>query len=315
MRIGRVSARIWALGAALVLATGWPMSPSRADPAGERTTVGGIETTVVGSLVEVSGRAAFVDVPIRVGEDPEGDALVGGLGGDLTSATVARPKAEQERLAFTLGIADQPDEGGIPEAIEYNWYLEVRDRGYAGDCEPGAADPQCADYWLQAMRSDQATNPGNLEPVYLLRQCEGILIISMCPVVDRFTGVMENGIVQVDVPMAAIRAEEGGTVLTTGVTVTFGATSLVLLPGPDSADELSPDAYTVPSPEVRLGLAPAGSPDEEIELPVAASVSPDGSFAGALDTTGLPPGSYRVVVEACFGPASCGRGEANITLG
>lgn len=57
--------------------------------------------------------------------------------------------------------------------------------------------------------------------------------------------------------------------------------------------------YIIPVPEVRMGIAPAGTPVSEVGLTVTGQVEPSGSFSGQLPAP-AQPGEYLIVAEACY---------------
>ena len=72
-------------------------------------------------------------------------------------------------------------------------------------------------------------------------------------------------------------------------------------------------AYPIPRTEVRLGIAPAGTPQDQVSFPTIASLGGDGGFSGGLSRVGLPPGLYDVWARACFG-GNCGTTKTTISL-
>lgn len=57
--------------------------------------------------------------------------------------------------------------------------------------------------------------------------------------------------------------------------------------------------YIVPVPEVRMGIAPVGTPVSEVGLTVTGQVESGGSFGGQLPAP-AQPGEYLIVAEACY---------------
>lgn len=73
-----------------------------------------------------------------------------------------------------------------------------------------------------------------------------------------------------------------------------------------------PDA-TIPTPRVSLGIAPAGTSEGDIDYDTQADLN-EGRFEGAIDVSGLAPGTYDVWAEACLLDA-CGAASTPVTVG
>lgn len=293
-RRGRtVSYRQGLVGLLAVLAFG-VTGTAAADP-GDATHVDAVDASVVGETLSVTGMATFVDASAPIGGDPVGDSLTPTPATDITTLTIARPDPAGP-LRFTMGIADQPPTGGVPEVVHYNWDFSV-DLGVP--------------LTLQAIRSSQAEQPASADPVFRLLSCaEG-----SCEVVTTLTGRMEGGVVEWEVPLSAIGATEGSIIEQAGnIVSTLGASGVAWFVNFGGDDAFMDDFYTVPGARVRIGSAPAGTPEDSVALTQSATVDlADGSFAGTLPKP-TEPGDHIVVAEACYGPKNCGRGSTTVTV-
>lgn len=293
-RSRRFGALVGALAATVLVGAG----PVLADPT-QASTVDSISAVLGPDGVAVSGHATFVDVPVTIGQDPSGDASPAPIGDDLTSATISRPDAFGDLLTFRLDIANPPPTvDGIPEFLTYAWMFAIRSPG---------GEPKVFD--LQAYRTSQWDAPGGVDPVFVLYRCPKPWT---CSKIGTLGGAMAGGVVEWNVPLAAIGALPGSvigpSIVQANVSVSGLAELVVLDQGPANTKD-----YTVPAASVRLGIAPAGTAPQDVPLTVHGTPAEDGTFTGEVPAPATP-GAYTVVARACYGPASCGLGATSITL-
>lgn len=274
---------------------------------GESTHVDSVSASVSGTFVNVAGTATFVNVPAALGQDPTGDSTPV-PGSDLTTLTIARPDPAANNLTFTLGIADQPPvTNGTPGVLYYNW--EIRTLSPGGDS---------VIYVLQANRASGSQVPSTDPMIRVLaRQPDGSC---GCQVVANVEGKIADGVVQWSVPGSRIEADPGDTIIQDGnIVSTLGAgnpatgdTWFINLGGDQAVMDQD---YVVPGPTVKLGIAPAGTPESQVPLDTTAAVdAATGNFDGAINTSGLAPGSYVVVARACYGTGNCGTASTTVTI-
>lgn len=278
-----------ALSAALVAA------PSGAAPAA--TTVDTIAAEVSGSTITVTGAATFGGQdPVEVGFDGTGDALVSqGVGLDIDRMLIQRADGSSSNLVFTLDL-DGLTGGGIPEAFQYNWDIAV----------DGGADGGGSNWSIKAMRSGQASKPGQVNGWAALYSCvldDGPTGGFTCSPLADLQSVWdaENGEIRISVPLFRINAGGGSTIEAwgrNGDPVWIRTSAAGGLTGFVNADTAFHDPYQVPGTTVELGIAPVGTPAEFVDFTTQASVS-NGSFAGTLTAPGT--GQYDVYARACFG--------------
>lgn len=283
--------------AALLLAA----APATGAGGATATAVDDLSATAFGSLLDVRGRATFVDVPVQVGEDAQADSLVPGIGADLVTASIARPDPFGPTLVFSVGVADAPPAlDGAPEIVNYDWRFD----------DPASDDPGTG-YVLAAWRSAQWVRPGTLDPAFHLWHCTEA---TGCAVRAALPGSFGQGTVRWMVPMDLIGAGPGDVITpgTSGVTARVGLSALIF--SSFAYDQMAVEEYVVPGPSVEIGLGPAGIPDGAVPLAPAEGIATDGSFWGYLETAGLPPGDHKVVARACLTASNCGVASLAVAL-
>lgn len=291
------------LGAALAVTLVFVAVPT--GPAGahddEGTHVETLTASVSGTSVNATGTAAFIDLPVLVGEDGTGDAAQSGIGADVTTLTIGRPDPTKNTLTFTMGIADQaPAVNGAPTII-YTWPLSV--------------DDVSEGYFLEA-RNASANQPTQVNPSFSLQQetPDGIATIAAVQ------GTMGDGKVEWNLPFGRIAAAEGQALFQAGDCVGLGsglaAPGLLWFCGNNGGDGAFMDLdYVIPAPGVKLGIAPAGTPESQVSLNTTAAIDrATGAFNGSIDASGLAPGSYVVVARACYGTGNCGTASTSVSI-
>lgn len=264
------------------------------------TGVGSVSATPGANSVSVTGAATFTDVPVLVGEDGTGDALIPAGGFDVSTATISRVPGSAN-LTFTFGVADAvPTANAVPGAM-YVWTLAV--------------DGNDVGYWLSASRV--SGQPASANPGFALNQTTASQSFST---VAALSGSMANGTVSWTVPLTRINATSGSVISFGNQGTGFSGT----ITGANGAgycctpvDDMFVDDYTVPGPTVQLGIAPAGTPVDAVPMSSNASVGTisagTGSFSGAVARPSQP-GSYVVVAKACYGAGNCGTSSTTITI-
>lgn len=273
--------------------------------AGAASHVDSMAATVASSSVNVTGQATFVDVPILVGESFS-TPVVPGIGADVTNATISRPPTGT-KINFTLNIADQPAQtGGVPELIAYQWDMQIK--------KPGEAEGTSLEFW--AARSAQGRAPGGTVPVFYVDECvlNPDTGINECSG-NRVTGRMEAGVVEWQVTPSQLGSAVADDMISTGGEgITVVPTAAGAFWGVVAIDRGAHDLdYTVPGKSVKLGIAPAGTPEASVALLETAVVNASSAFSGSLPKPSQA-GSYIVVAEACYGPESCSRTSTTITI-
>jgi hypothetical protein len=278
------------------------LGPSaQADP-GEATHIDSLSATV-GTNIQVSGAATFVDAPKLVGEDGA-DALVPGIGADIRSVTLSR-SAPKGKINFTLGIGDQPATlNGIPETVAYLWDITVT-----------SPSGSASNFELWAARSAQWAAAGATEPVFRRYICTAGTASNDCGSATTVTGRMQDGVVEWQVPVADISATPGSVISSSSIEVSPTAAGAVWgvlrLDGSGASQD---EEYTVPGPTVKLGIAPAGTPAEQVLVTANAPVNLNTSAFAGIVAKPAQPGNYIVVAEACYTGADCVRSSTPVTV-
>ncbi|MGH2691054.1 MAG: hypothetical protein ACRDHM_00940 [Actinomycetota bacterium] len=280
------------------------------------STIDSLALTRSGNTITADGIATMGNASdATVGTDVTGDAriypLVGdpisltGLGMDLTSARIKHDSAGN-RLLFTLGIADPIDQTfTVPELVAYHWLIKVTN----GDTS--------IYYQLQAMRSGQyeRTLP-SAEPRFLVNSCGSLAsgtpnCFELAGYVD---GVMANGIVQWNVPVALIGAFDGATIEQSApgqVRSLFSASGAAYFGTHGDSIETIP--YVV-GPAVHIGMRKSTQDPSLVLYQTPAALGPDGSFVGKIAVP-MTPGTWVVSARACHGDSrGCALRDAQIVI-
>ena len=266
-------------------------------PAGAADPSTGVTTlnATVGTNVAVSGVATFVDVPVTVGTDADGDATPGAIGADVRKLTIARPSGNN--LKFTMEIDDFYTGVPVPNIV-YLWPLMVN-----------GEDTQL---FLMAGAGRGFPSP-SADPGFAVMQNSAD---GFAPVAD-VSGTLGNGGVTWTVPMGSIAGKAGDNIdqgSGAPASTRAGIHQIVWLESPQYDSFTVREPYTIPGNLVELGIAPAGTPEDAVPLTVKATVNnTTGAFSGSLPKQATP-GEYVVVAKACFGPQSCGLSSTTITV-
>lgn len=302
------------------------------------TTVKKFSVKASGSSIKVSGLAKFVDVPWVVWTDPEGDALppysVLGWGTDLTKVSIGKPDPfTQESLELTWEIADPMPGDVLGPGVHYSTFLTNID--ITGGRPP---DPSNGPFFavasrtspVETLRAGDEYDPD--ERYYAIHYCKaaeetpcavgaggpGVPVAPGAPLdLHPTTGSMDDsGIVTIDIPLELLERQGGDS-------LAFGATKVC--PYPPQRGDCPPPAYIggvyddagwlswdIPKATVKLGVGAPSARTEAVKLKTTASLDAKGGFSGVLKN--LKPGSYKVVVEACYGKSNCHRVSKNVSL-
>ena len=229
---------------------------------------------------------------VAVMADPEADDLDGGAltddGLDLAGGSIGLDAAGN--LVFTLSTYDMsPVLDAVAPTFVYDWYVSV------DGVEMG--------YMLQAgfLGGFGEANTGKF--FKLCRRSNGF----SCP--TSLTGTMGGNTVSVTVPPGLIGARPGSL-------IDVGTGNGAACPGICSTwqpvgahqhntggDSAVPAGYMVPG-GVKVGVAPAATPDGEVGYTTWASVGADGTWSADVTVEGITAGaSYKAVAQTCSGLA------------
>jgi len=285
--------------------------------------------------ISVAGEATFGgEAPVTVATDPAGDGPIAPQAGsttgvDLLEARMHQPDPNVARLAVEWKVAGLPETGGIPEGTRYNLNFKINNPA-------GGKSVFTASAKFSNVASVSATDdpPGHVTHVGNAFQLRGNCTnnwndtgVAYCYHLGWLDGEFNTvtDTVRVYVPIGSsiapqiapgarlLRNDDGNANLTK-VIAGYQAVAALSPQTNDEADFGDDDtfAYVVPTEEVSLGIAPAGTPESGVAFTSPATVA-DGSFTGSLNTAGLAPGSYDVWAKACFG-GNCGTAFTRVTI-
>jgi hypothetical protein len=279
---------------ALVLATSTLLVALAATSgsAATQTQVTTLNASVSGTQVNASGKVTFGSTdPAVVGEDPAGDPATSALGLDLRSLSIGQPDGTKSELVFTIKLGGM-ETGGIPELFQFNWDITVN----------GGAASGGAEWSIKTMRQSVA-NTGGTDPDAAVYSCVPSETGFSCSRSTDLTVVydQEAAEIRMTVPLGAINASPGARIEAWGrngqpVWVRTSAAGQVT--GGATVDDMTHDEYVVPPKSVRLGLAPAGTPEGDVTFGPIVPVSGNGSFSGSLTASGA--GSYDLWARGCI---------------
>ena len=289
------------------------------------TTVGSLSATPGAGSVSVSGAAAFGGQgPQLIAPDDPGDGpLVGTVppeetGVDLLGAYLYQPDPATPLLTFELRVTGLPDTGSLPEVIRYGFPFKTSATNYL-------VQMKLSNLASTSTPDDPSGHVTHTGAAFQLRgncgQVQGA--VNSCPHIGWITGEfdVDDGIVRAFLPIGSAMAPS----VAPGAELLRNELSLAGNPVASYQAVVSNDStqdsaaweegvtYTVPSKEVRLGIAPAGTPESAVSFSGTATVAADGSFTGSLSTASLAPGSYDVWAKGCFG-GNCGTRRTTITI-
>lgn len=285
------------LAAALLLAGAATGSVTASAEDAPQSTATLSSATPSGSTLRVTGTAALVPLaPVQVSTDAAGDAPVPGA--DLVSASITA--LGDGTTAFELGIGNfAPAAGSPPAVLHHNWgfsvtrgttvqtfVLKAVNRGAViASGLDGSSAPDAPSFALQTCTPDPQTGQNTCTSQYL-------------------AGEVTADAVRFLVPTASLQGP-GATVAAAGqgFNTSYGASDVLWTTNGLGGDTMAGGAaFTMPTAEVRLGLAPAGTPVDAVALTDAKDLT------GTAFSTTLPrpaAGSYVLVAQACHGD-TCG---------
>ena len=286
---------------AVVVGSMLALPSAQADP-GAATHIDALSATV-GSQVVVTGGATFVDVPVKVIDDPDA-ARVPQIGANVTEATFSRPVGTTSsnstfNVTFTIGDPNPVLPNGSYPGMVYLLPLMV-----------GVED---TGLFLMAGSSDG----GNTTPALAVMRdgADGFTTVS------KVNGSLGNGKLVWKIPLSTIGAPKPGAAISQGgaasAEVRTGMTEVVYCcTTADWFEQYTVDTeYFLPGATVNLGIAPAGTPIGQVALTKAATIPnwSNGAFSGALAKPDTP-GDYIVVAEACYTGSDCVRSSTPLTV-
>lgn len=266
-------------------------------------TVDGV--AISGGTLSVAGTAVFGDDllgPVEVWSDATGDAVVNGVGLDLTSGTIATNLASRQ-VIFKMAVADGVAPiNGSPPATGFQW--------------PISANGEDFTRWLGA--GNQGSNESATEFTALCSNDPGPGWA--CP--DQLAGSHAADGITWNLPFFRMKPQ-----LDVGSTIDAGSILCGVpcsMPWPprlvgaltptDTAG--FPDTYVIPG-TIRLGVAPAGTPEGAVTYTATGSLNSQANgFTGSLAAPSAP-GTYTVFVKTCGGLQSsqtCVVGSGDFTV-
>jgi subtilisin family serine protease/Tol biopolymer transport system component len=126
--------------------------------------------------------------------------------------------------------------------------------------------------------------------------------------------------VSVVIPRSAIQAGEGDVLTETVVFATAGARAFASAPLGNSAsfgyelDTIHINEMAIPSKEVSMAIAPAGTDAADVDFSTEVSGIKDGVFSSSLDLDSLADGGYELWARACIGD-ECGAARTPFKVG
>jgi len=271
--------------------------------AAETTAVAVTGSSVSGGIVALTGTLAFGDDatgPILVGEDPEGDAAVSGVGVDFGDVTISTNPVSR-RLTYAIEVYDMlPGLGQSGPAYGYTL--------------PIAVDGDDTAVRFLAAGNAGANFPPAAGPWRAL--CTAPAGSYSCP--TPLAGTMDAGGITIQLPYSSAGIQPGSVVepgsavgCGGGICTTVWAGVLFNNTGGDNGFLVG---YKVPG-EVKVGIAPAGTPPDQVAASTVATVNADGTWTASLAAPG--PGQHIVVARSCWGNVEslrCASGSATVTV-
>lgn len=286
----------------MIMVAGLALAASMPAAAAETTEVAVTGASATGGTVSLTGTIAFgtdATGPILVGEDPEGDATVSGVGIDFGDVTIATNPTTR-RLTYAIEVYDMLPVAG-QSAPFYGYTLPISVDGadnasFLAAGNAGANFPPATGPW-RALCSAPAGSYTCPTPLNGTMDASGITI--QLPFSS--AGIQPGSVVE---PGSAV-ACGGGICTTLWAGLLFNNTA---------GDSGFLAGYKVPG-QVRVGIAAAGTPPSEVATTTNATVAADGTWTAALAAPGA--GAHVVVARSCWGNAEslqCAEGSSTVTV-
>ena len=290
--------------------------PAGAQEPGSSIAISG--AAVSGGNVVVSGTAAYgpdAVGPLVVATDATGDAGDAGnrAGLDIKDLSI-QALLKAKKVVFTMGIEGlaAPVDGNAP-ATGFHWPIVVdADEKYRwlGGGSAGTNLPPRTAKWVGVCENEAAG--GGTEGW----NCPGSIpgAITSTAVRWELPFKYQTGLA----PIAYGSSIEGSGGVYCGVPCSWPWPSVVVGAAAPSDFADAPAMYKVPG-EIRLGIAPAGTPESSVSYSGTATFTASDDSAGSFSGIANAPaaaGSYTVWVKSCFGAdgTTCVTGSRDITI-
>lgn len=272
---------------------------------GAPESVASMATSLNDGSVAVDGRATFSGTEIS---SAEAESLPTSPATSMTDAEITGAsvtyRVERESLLFETDLAALTPEVPLFNNFGrfYNARVPAMVYGWSFDTPEGSWE-------VRAQRAALTSAPDSLpiDHSAKLFQC----VVGCAPAASLYGGVgMAHIDVRAGLPLELVGLDPGERVenlrafaapgeITVGHLAPIGG-----LPLPDA---------TIPTPRVSLGIAPTGASQGDIDYDTQADLN-DGLFQGAIDVSGLGPGTYDLWAQACL-LDSCGAVSTPVSVG
>lgn len=277
--------------------------------------VASAQDVTAGSAVPVNGEVTFApDVfdDVWAEEGSGGDVVPAQFGTDIIGATITSDPARPNDLTFAVQLAEMPPViGGAPEAVIYGWSLLVDGQPVGG----GSASN------LEWRRTNLSGGAVSADAYVRMRTCVpsatgGNTCSAGAQLPGGFFPDDKEIRATVQIGRRGLQAEPGS-VINAGEISIYHGTGQLWLTSPTSDVAYVDSDYTIPSrtDAVRAAIVPRGA-TAPTSFPVAVTPSGNaetGTFTVGVPTTGLAPGEYDIITEACWG-TNCGTARTPVTL-
>lgn len=263
-----------------------------------------LELTRSASAVSVSGAARATGVRVAEISDADDDAISGStaVGGEITGATVAYRPVLGDLLA-TLHLAPPPK-----SPVYVRMFPGTQDirppvpGGTAGIAHTWSFTRDDQRYELRALPVAASGNPPSA-PFFGLYRCDAVCL-QIASLRGGHTTTGTN--VVMALPLELVGAEPGSVLRDVRVHAGLGD---AVSGGVAVLDDAVASSVTIPTWQVSLGIAPAGTPESEVAFDVDATTAEE-RFTGVIDTASLASGAYEVWAKACLGDICATSAEA-----
>lgn len=288
------------------------------------TEVRDLSVGLEGANLSVEGAAAFSgERPVLMATDPAGDAPAPQAsfeaGVDLLDTEIHQPDPDTPTLRMNIHVSNLPVTGSLPETVRYSVPFRIGTSQWQ-------VQAKLTNFSSVTLLDDPQGHVRPLGHFQLRGNCttswQGTPVAN-CPHVAWLDGEFDTGTntIRVDIPLGiASEFAPGNTMIkntsSNATLVDIMAAYNAVVASTAAADVSAIEAewsYPIPTKDVLLGIAPAGTPPQLVSFDTAAALVEGDAFAGALDTSGLAPGEYDVYAKACFG-ANCGVATAPMTI-